>query len=50
MANKVLPITVVLYLGYSLRFLFNNIISYSVFMQNILYIIKMNKRTRRQQL
>lgn len=49
MVNKALPIVEALYTGYSLLFLFNNTTSYSVFAQDALHTIQMNKGMGRQQ-
>ena len=48
--NKELPIVKTLYPGYLLFFLFNNATSYSVFIQDILNIIQMNKKTKKNNL
>lgn len=43
MIIKALPIAKVLYSGYSLVFLFDNTISYSIYAKNVLCIRDMNK-------
>lgn len=47
--NKALPITKTLYLGYSLLFLFNNVINHFVYTLNALCTTQMNKKIARQQ-
>lgn len=49
MVSKALPIVELLYLGYSLLFLFDNAISHSVYAQNALRTAQMNKRVGGQQ-
>ena len=43
--TKALPIAEALYPGYSLLFLFDNVTNHSVYIDNTLYIIRMNKRS-----
>lgn len=43
--NKILPIVKILYLDYLLLFLFDNVTSYFVFTQDIVYTKQINKRT-----
>lgn len=45
MVNKALPIAEVLYLGYSLFFLFNNATSHLVYAKDVLQAQEMNKGT-----
>ena len=46
--NKVLPIVKTLYIGYLLLFCFDNITSHFVFTQDASHIIKINKKTGKQ--
>lgn len=49
MVNKALPIVKVLYIDYSFLFLFDNTTNHSMFAQDILYIIQINKKIWEQQ-
>lgn len=47
--NKALPITETLYPGYELLFMFDNVISYSIYAKDALQVAHMNKRPGEQQ-
>lgn len=46
--NKALPIAKALYLGYSLLFLFNNIINHSIYTKDALQVKDINKNNKRK--
>lgn len=48
--NKALPIAKALYLGYLLLFLFHNATYYSIYVDNVLCIKKMNKKSGGKQI
>ena len=48
--SKVLPIAEALYLGYKLLFIFNNIISNTIYAKDVLQVAHINKEQRGEKL